>query len=94
VHIAPNQHVGVSVADRHGIVGAAITHQRQRTDPPSTLVTGIIPPSRGDGKNAAAKLGSFRYFFYDVIESKAFLTPEKRFRNEPQSASVRAAISA
>jgi len=28
------------------------------------------------------KLGSFRHFFYDVFENKAFLTPEKRFRND------------
>ena len=40
------------------------------------------------------RIGFVSQIFFDVIESKALLTPEKRFRNEPQSASVRAAISA
>jgi len=39
-------------------------------------------PAKTVSRDQGGKLGSFRHFFYDAVEIKAFLTPEKRKRNE------------
>src|SRR3954468_9353755 len=40
--VAADQNLAVTVGGRHRIVGAAIAHQRQRTDPAWPLLAGIV----------------------------------------------------
>ena len=42
MHIPADQHLAMAEPRRHRIIGPAIAHQRQGTDPPGALVTGII----------------------------------------------------
>ena len=42
VDIAADQHLAMAEPCGDGVIGAAIAHQRQRTDPPRALVAGVV----------------------------------------------------
>ena len=46
IDVAPDEHLTVAVGHGHGIVVAAVTHQRQRTCPSRALIAGIIGSRR------------------------------------------------
>ena len=46
IDVAPDEHLTVAVGHGHGIVVAAVTHQRQRTRPSRALIAGIIGSRR------------------------------------------------
>ena len=59
MHIPTDQHLVMAEPGRHGITGPAIAHQRQGTDPPGALVTGIIGRCGKRLKNSSITLQAF-----------------------------------
>ena len=54
VHVAPDQHVPVSIGHRRRVVIGAVAYQRQRTDSAGLFVAGVIGARRA---RAAARPG-------------------------------------
>ena len=59
MHIAANQNLAMAEPCRDGVIGSPVADQRQRTDPPRALITGVVGGCRKALKDRSIALQAF-----------------------------------